>query len=75
MKSNTTFECGINYNKNLTKDFTPITVSANFAALEIPNWLNNFAETNFDIAKFDTPDFPNWLNNFEQTDADLQLAA
>jgi len=55
MESNSTFECGICYYQSLAKDFTPITVSANFAALECPNCLNNdpdtFAEIDVDIKK------------------------
>ena len=35
------FECGICYFQGSAKDFTPITVSANFAALECPKCLNN----------------------------------
>ena len=38
------FECGICYFQGRAKDFTPITVSANFAALECPKCLNNHAE-------------------------------
>jgi len=55
METNSTFECGICYYQSLAKDFTPITVSANFAALECPNCLNNdpntFAEIDIDIKK------------------------
>lgn len=39
------YECGICYFQGVAKDFTPITVSANFAALECPNCLNNDADT------------------------------
>ncbi len=35
------FECGICYFQGLARDFTPITVSANFSALECPKCLNN----------------------------------
>ena len=35
------YECGICYFQGLAKEFTPITVSANFAALECPKCLNN----------------------------------
>ncbi len=38
------YECGICYFQGLAKDFTPITVSANFAALECPKCLNNDEE-------------------------------
>ena len=52
MNTNDTFECGVCFYQSQAKDFTPITVSANFAALECPNCLNNdedsFAE--FDLA-------------------------
>ena len=55
MESNYTFECGICYYQSLAKDFTPITVSANFAALECPKCLNNdedtFAEVDVAIKK------------------------
>ncbi len=39
------YECGICYFQGLSKDFTPISVSANFAALECPKCLNNDDET------------------------------
>jgi len=45
METNGTFECGICYYQSLAKDFTPITVSANFAALECPKCLNNDADS------------------------------
>jgi len=35
------YECGICYFQGLAREFTPITVSANFAALECPECLNN----------------------------------
>jgi uncharacterized CHY-type Zn-finger protein len=35
------FECGICYYQGMAQEFTPITVSANFAALECPKCLNN----------------------------------
>jgi hypothetical protein len=38
-------ECGICYFQGVAKDFTPITASANFAALECPKCLNNDAAT------------------------------
>jgi hypothetical protein len=37
------YECGICYFKGSAREFTPITVSANFAALECPQCLNNDA--------------------------------
>ena len=45
MKTNNTFECGICFYQSNAKDFTPITVSANFAALECPKCLNNDEDT------------------------------
>ena len=41
------FTCGICYFQGIAKDFTPITVSANFAVLECPKCLNN------DVASFE----------------------
>lgn len=41
METKTVYECGICFYQNKAKDFTPITVSANFAALECPKCLNN----------------------------------
>jgi len=55
METTNTFECGICYYQSLAKDFTPITVSANFDALECPKCLNNdadsFAEVDLSIKK------------------------
>ena len=34
------YECGLCYFQGIAKDFSPITVSANFAALECPKCLN-----------------------------------
>ena len=45
MEAKCTFECGTCYYQGLAKDFTPITVSANFAALECPKCLNNDGES------------------------------
>lgn len=45
METNNSFECGICYYQSLAKNFTPITVSANFAALECPKCLNNDADS------------------------------
>lgn len=39
------YECGICYFQGKARDFTPITVSANFAALECPKCLNNDLDT------------------------------
>lgn len=44
MDGKTKVECGICYYQGLAKDFTPITVSANFEALECPRCLNNDAD-------------------------------
>jgi hypothetical protein len=50
METNNTFECGTCFYQGLARNFTPITVSADFAALECPNCLNNdrdsFCEVN-----------------------------
>lgn len=35
------FECGLCYYQSRAKDFAPITVSADFSALECPKCLNN----------------------------------
>jgi hypothetical protein len=55
MEPKNTFECGICFYQSLAKNFTPITVSANFAALECPKCLNNdgdsFAEVDLSIRK------------------------
>jgi len=45
METNSTFECGICFYQSNAKDFTPITASADFAALECPNCLNNDKDT------------------------------
>lgn len=45
METNTMFECGICYYQSQAKDFTPITVSADFSALECPKCLNNDKDT------------------------------
>jgi hypothetical protein len=49
MEENSKFECGICYYQARAKDFAPITVSANFAALECPKCLNNDAESVFEV--------------------------
>jgi len=49
MESKDKFECGICYYQSLAQDFTPITVSANFAALECPKCLNNDGETFMEV--------------------------
>ena len=53
METKCTFECGICYYQARSKDFTPITVSANFAALECPKCLNNDKESFFEVYKED----------------------
>jgi hypothetical protein len=45
MDEQTRYECGICYFQSVAKDFTPITVSADFAALECPKCLNNDFES------------------------------
>ena len=44
------YECGICYFQGITRDFAPITVSADFSALECPKCLNNDAECFAEIA-------------------------
>ena len=55
METQNNYECGICYYQSRAKDFTPITVSADFAALECPKCLNNdkesFSEMNATIKK------------------------
>jgi hypothetical protein len=51
METNNNFECGICYYQSLAKDFAPITVSANFAALECPKCLNNDADSFYEVEK------------------------
>jgi len=45
MDKNQMYECGICYFQGIARDFTPITVSASFAALECPKCLNNDTES------------------------------
>ena len=45
MDKNQMYECGICYFQGIARDFTPITVSASFAALECPKRLNNDTES------------------------------
>jgi len=45
------FECGICFYQGKAKDFTPITVSCSFAALECPQCLNNATGTFEEIKK------------------------
>jgi len=55
METQNNFECGICYYQSKAKDFTPITVSADFAALECPKCLNNdkdsFSEIDVTVKK------------------------
>ena len=44
-------ECGICYFQGAAKDFTPITVSCSFAALECPKCLNDNGESFEEIKK------------------------
>jgi hypothetical protein len=41
MEAKNTYEHGICFYQNQARDFSPITVSANFAALECPKCVNN----------------------------------
>lgn len=53
MITNNTFERGVCFYQSRAKDFTPILVSADFAAVECPKYLNKdentFAETDLDL--------------------------
>lgn len=53
MNTNCRFECESCFYQGFAKDFTPITVSADFAALECPKCLNNdkdsFCEVTTDV--------------------------
>ena len=49
MENNSTFECGTCFYQGLAKNFAPITVSANFAALECPKCLNNDKENFYEV--------------------------
>lgn len=51
MEMNKVYECGICYFQGTTKDFTPVTVSADFRALECPNCLNNYKECFEEVKK------------------------
>ena len=51
METKNTFECGVCFFQSLAKDFTPITVSADFSALECPKCLNNDKETFSEVDK------------------------
>lgn len=45
METEHVYECGICFYQSKAKEFTPITVTANFAALECPKCLNNDRES------------------------------
>jgi len=49
METTTMFECGTCFYQSVAKDFTPITVSADFSALECPNCLNNDKDSFYEI--------------------------
>ena len=49
METNSTFECGTCFYRSIANDFTPITVSADFSALECPNCLNNDKDSFYEI--------------------------
>ncbi|MDZ4185325.1 MAG: hypothetical protein U1D97_10150 [Desulfuromonadales bacterium] len=51
MNEKTKFECGVCFYQAFPDGFTPITVSANFSALECPKCLNNDADTFVEIRK------------------------
>jgi len=51
MESNKIIECGICYFQGIARDFTPLTVSADFRALECPNCLNNYEECFEEVKK------------------------
>lgn len=51
MNSKSKFECGVCFYQAFSEGFTPITVSANFSALECPNCLNNDADSFTEIRK------------------------
>ena len=53
MDGKTIYECGVCYFQGVGKEFTPITVSANFAALECPKCLNNDTASFEEIKKED----------------------
>ncbi len=53
MNDKSLFECGICYFQAMASEFTPITVSANFAALECPKCLNNDAESFEEVPRED----------------------
>ena len=51
MNEKAMIECGICYFQATAKEFTPVTVSANFAAFECPKCLNNDADSFEEIKK------------------------
>lgn len=51
MDANKIVECGICYFQGIARDFTPVTVSADFRALECPKCLNNDKDSFEEIRK------------------------
>jgi hypothetical protein len=49
METNNTFECGTCFYQNQAEEFTPISASADFTALECPNCLNNDKENFYEV--------------------------
>ncbi len=49
MNAKKMYECGICYFRGIVEDFTPFTASADLAALECPNCLNNDADEFLEI--------------------------
>lgn len=64
METNKVIECSICFYLGGPRDFTPITVSADFGALECPRCLNNYQEY-FEEIKTDS----------ESPTADIEKAA
>ena len=54
MNEKSKFECGTCFYQALAEGFTPITASANFAALECPKCLNNDSESFVEIVTMET---------------------
>jgi hypothetical protein len=54
MNEKSKFECGTCFYQAFAEGFTPISVSANFAALECPKCLNNDSESFVEIETMET---------------------
>jgi hypothetical protein len=54
MNEKSKFECGTCFYQAFAEGFTPISVSANFAALECPKCLNNDSESFVEIGTMET---------------------